>query len=43
MRLVGGLSARKRASDSLKLSAAHLETKAPYAPIGDRAGIGLDK
>ena len=37
----GGLSARKRASDSLKPSGAHLATKARYAPVGDRAGIGL--
>jgi hypothetical protein len=37
----GGLSARKRASDSLKPSGAHLATKARYAPVGDRAGIRL--
>ena len=30
----------ERASDSLKPSGAHLATKARYAPIGDRAGIG---
>jgi uncharacterized protein with GYD domain len=40
-RLVGGLSARKRASDSLKPSGAHLATKARYAPIGDRTRIRL--
>jgi hypothetical protein len=39
VRLVGGLSARKRASDSLKPSGAHLATKARYVPVGDRAGI----
>jgi hypothetical protein len=33
----------ERASDSLKPSGAHLATKARYAPIGDRAGIGRDK
>ena len=43
VRAVGGLSARKRASHSLKPSGAHLATKARYAPIGDRTGIGLDK
>ena len=43
MRLVGGLFARKRASNSLKPSGALLATKAQYAPIGDRAGIGRGK
>ena len=33
----------ERASDSLKPSGAHLATKARYAPIGDRAGIGRGK
>jgi hypothetical protein len=33
---VGGLSARKRASDSLKPSVGHLAAKPRYAPIGDR-------
>ena len=41
MRLGGGLSARKRASDFLKPSGARLATKARYVPIGDCAGIGL--
>ena len=40
-RLVWGLSARNRASDSLKPSGAHLATKARYAPIGDRTRIRL--
>ena len=43
VRLCGGLSARKRASDSLKPSVGHLATKARFAPIGDRAGIGRGK
>ena len=34
--VVGGLSAQKRTSDSLKPSGAHLATKARFAPIGDR-------
>jgi hypothetical protein len=33
----------ERASDSLKPSGAHLATKARYAPIGVRAGIGQGK
>jgi hypothetical protein len=41
VRLVGGLSARKRASDSLKPSVGHLAAKPRYAPIGDRTRIRL--
>ena len=39
----GGPIRAERASDSLKPSAAHLATKARYAPVGDRAGTGLGK
>ena len=43
LRRVWGPIRAERASDFLKPSVGHLATKARFAPIGDRAGIGRGK